>query len=105
MRHLTLCSALVLSACAAGHLARERAPVVTELEGTRDALLGSVRGISAAQAQWKPSPDAWSIAEVAEHIAVTEEALYVRVSEKIVPVPPAPDLLARVRRDDAHVLR
>ena len=42
---------------------------------TRDALLDSVAGLSAAQWQFKPAPDRWSIAETLEHIILVETAI------------------------------
>ncbi len=42
---------------------------------TRDSLLESVSGLSAAQWQFKPAPDRWSVAEVLEHIILIETAI------------------------------
>ena len=42
---------------------------------TRDSLLESVSGLSAAQWEFKPAPDRWSIAEVLEHIILIETAI------------------------------
>lgn len=42
---------------------------------TSDNLLGKVNGLSEAQWKFKPAPDRWSVAEVFEHITVTEQAL------------------------------
>ena len=42
---------------------------------TRDALLESVAGLSAAQWAFKPAPDRWSIAEVLEHVVLVETAI------------------------------
>jgi hypothetical protein len=43
------------------------------LAETRDSLLESVRGIDGSQWTFKPAPDRWSIAELVEHLGVTEE--------------------------------
>jgi hypothetical protein len=42
---------------------------------TRDALLESVAGLSAAQWEFKPAPDRWSVAEILEHIILVETAI------------------------------
>jgi DinB superfamily len=43
------------------------------LAETRDSLLESVQGIEGYQWTFKPAPDRWSIAELVEHVGVTEE--------------------------------
>jgi len=43
------------------------------LEETRAGVLDAVKGLSEAQLKFKPAPDRWSIAEVVEHLALTEE--------------------------------
>ncbi|HUR79190.1 MAG TPA: DinB family protein [Thermoanaerobaculia bacterium] len=49
--------------------------VVHHLELTQMKFLGSVRGLSEAQWKFKPAPERWSIAEVAEHITAAESLL------------------------------
>lgn len=53
----------------------EAAKMQAELERTQDKFLGSIKGLSEAQWNFKPAPDRWSIAECAEHIAATEPML------------------------------
>ncbi len=48
---------------------------LSELHGTRKQTLDAVDGLTAAQWSFKQSPDRWSIAEVMEHLAITERAL------------------------------
>jgi hypothetical protein len=43
---------------------------------TRKQFLDALDGISEEQWKYKPGPDRWSIAEVAEHIAVAEDNLF-----------------------------
>ena len=54
---------------------QERAEAVKYLEETRQSFLDSVKGLSEAQWKYKAGPDRWSIAEVAEHITITEETI------------------------------
>ena len=50
---------------------QERDSLVQHLEQTRQAFLQSISGLSDAQWTFKAGPDRWSIAEVAEHIAIS----------------------------------
>src|SRR5450755_3412676 len=54
----------------------ERDHAIDYLKETQKAFLASLDGVSDAQWKFKPAPDRWSIAEVAEHIAVTEETIW-----------------------------
>jgi len=47
-----------------------------------------VRGLSAAQLQFRPAPDAWSILEVVDHLVVSE-AVYWQDLQKALKAPPA----------------
>lgn len=82
---------------------QEREKLTQNLEATRQAFLSSVKGLSDAQFRFKPAPDRWSIAEVAEHIVVAEERIYGMVTEKIAHTPTPPELLAQVQHDDARL--
>ncbi len=53
----------------------ERALVKEQLSAGREALLAAVEGLSEAQAGFKPSPEAWSILECLEHVAVAERQM------------------------------
>ena len=54
----------------------ERAFAIQQLVEGRDALLRAIEGVSEAQAQFKPKPDGWSIADCVEHIAVADGMLF-----------------------------
>jgi hypothetical protein len=81
----------------------ERAAAVQDLEASRQAFLTSLQGLSEAQFHFKPGPDRWSVAEVAEHIAVSEDLLRGMVTDKLVRTPTPPELLAQVQHDDARL--
>jgi uncharacterized damage-inducible protein DinB len=53
----------------------ERALVNEQLSAGRVALLVAIGGLSEAQATFKPSPEAWSILECLEHVAVSERQM------------------------------
>lgn len=53
----------------------DRDYALSALHGTRKQLLDSVSGLTPAQWSFKPSSEAWSIAQVVEHLALSEESL------------------------------
>jgi hypothetical protein len=57
------------------------------LETTRKNIQDATRGLSDAQWNFKPAPDRWSVAEVMEHIAKTEDFLRDMVVEKVMKAP------------------
>jgi hypothetical protein len=67
---------------------RERA--LTYLESTRQGVIDATKGLSAAQWNFKPAPDRWSVAEVTEHIAAAEDLLRGMIVEKVMTAPPRP---------------
>jgi uncharacterized damage-inducible protein DinB len=70
--------------------AKDREFAVKYLEETRQKFLASIEGVSPAQWTFKAGPDRWSIAEVAEHIAISESTILQLITAKIVTAPPAP---------------
>ena len=69
----------------------ERKDAIQYLEETRKNFLESIKGLSEAQWKFKAAPDRWSVAEVAEHIAVSEETLMALVTDRIMKSPAAPE--------------
>ena len=69
---------------------QERDSLVQHLEQTRQAFLQSISGLSDAQWTFKAGPDRWSIAEVAEHIAVSETTILQIVTDQIMKGPAVP---------------
>src|SRR6266478_671160 len=57
------------------------------LEQTRDGVREATKGLSEAQWNFKPAPDRWSVAEVAEHIAAAEDFLRTLAKEKVMLAP------------------
>jgi hypothetical protein len=49
---------------------------MSALHASRKMFLDSVAGLSDAQLKFKPAPEKWSIAETAEHIALSEQFIY-----------------------------
>jgi len=67
---------------------RERG--VEYLQKTKKAVLDATKGLSDAQWNFKSGPDRWSVAEVLEHIAKSEDLLSTVASEQAMKAPPRP---------------
>ncbi|MGO9126377.1 MAG: DinB family protein [Terriglobales bacterium] len=67
---------------------RERA--MKYLRDTEQGVIDATKGLSAAQWNFKPAPDRWSVAEVTEHIAATEDMLFGLITEQVMKAPPRP---------------
>jgi hypothetical protein len=105
MRTLICVAALSASVVAAGPLTqRERDRALSELQATRKQFLESLDGLSPAQWTYKPDDKTWSVAECAEHIALSETVILGMVREKILKTP---EVTAKPEGaiDDEEVLR
>src|ERR687883_1938513 len=51
------------------------AEIFETIDETRARLYNTVEGLSPAQEKFRPTPDAWSIAEIMEHLSIMEERL------------------------------
>jgi DinB superfamily len=60
------------------------------LQDTEQGVIDATQGLSPAQWNFKPAPDRWSIAEVTEHIAATEDMLFAMVTDQVMKAPPRP---------------
>jgi uncharacterized damage-inducible protein DinB len=76
---------------------RDRA--IAELTASRQQFLDSVAGLSPAQWNFKPDEKTWSVAECAEHIAVSEDFIFGVVTKQIMQAPAAPDKKSAVTDD------
>ena len=85
---LTLCSAMA-HAQTLSQADRDRA--LQYLESTSTNVVASTRGLSEAQWNYKPSPFKWSIAQVLEHIAASEDFLRGITEDRVLKAPPAPE--------------
>ncbi len=54
----------------------EKTKALDHLKATQKDLLKSVKGLSEAQLNFKPTPESWSIAECVEHIAISEGNIF-----------------------------
>lgn len=83
----------------------DRDKAVAELEGSRQAFLDATKGLSDAQWNFKPSPERWSVAQCAQHIAMSENFIFGLVSEKIMKSPPTPEKRDTVKGKDETILK
>src|SRR5688572_3997217 len=82
---ITLCLGLVATTFAAAEpVSKDELKRATDhLKKTSAAFLAATEGLSEAQWNFKQAPNRWSVAECAEHIAATEDALMGMVKEKV----------------------
>jgi hypothetical protein len=70
----------------------EKKEGLAQLERTRAGVVEATKGLSEAQWKFKPGPDRWSVAEVLEHIALSEDMLLGNTSKQVMAAPAgAPD--------------
>lgn len=86
---LTLALLLTPALQAADITSEERTKAVRYLEKTRDELKSVTKGLSEAQWNFKPAPERWSIAEIAEHLATSEVFIMDTVRDTVMKAPPA----------------
>src|SRR5271167_1912432 len=83
----------------------ERELALKNLQATHDAFLKSIAGLSEKQWRFKPAPDRWSIAEVAEHITVAESTIFGLVENKMMMSPATPDKRSETQGKDELILQ
>jgi len=83
---------------------QEREAALKNFQETRDKFLKSIAGLSPQQWTFKSAPDRWSVAEVSEHIAVSESTLFGLV-QKTMQSPAAPEKRDLVKGKDEMILQ
>src|SRR5436190_20236160 len=82
----------------------ERDRALSELYASRKQFLDSIAGLTEAQWNFKPAPNVWSIAECAEHIALSEDLLLDSLP-KLMQSPSEPEKRAVVKGKEEFVLK
>jgi uncharacterized damage-inducible protein DinB len=85
--------------------AQEREFALKELQRTHDKFVQSIAGLSPKQWTFKPAPDRWSVAEVAEHITVAESAILGLIQKQVMMSPAAPEKREQVKGKDEIILQ
>jgi uncharacterized damage-inducible protein DinB len=83
----------------------EREFALKNLQTTHDKFLQSIAGLSQKQWTFKPGPDRWSVAEVAEHITVAESAIFGLIQKQVMASPAAPEKREQVKGKDEIILQ
>lgn len=83
----------------------ERDKAIAELEGSKQMFLDATKGLSAAQWNFKSTPDRWSIAECAEHIALAEGFIFGRVTDGVMKTPLTPEKRDATKGKDELILK
>ena len=82
----------------------ERKLAVDRLHSSREKFRKTIEGVSHAQAKFKPAPDQWSILELAEHIAISDESLRGLIRRALAS-PAEPELMEQVQANDHRYQR
>ena len=83
----------------------ERDRAMSELHATRKRFLDSIGGLSQAQWTFKPAPQVWSIAQIADHVVVSEGELFDALRKKILASPAQPGKRGTNKAKDEQVLK
>jgi DinB family protein len=81
----------------------EKDKALQYLETTKKNVLEATKGLSEEQWSFKPAPDRWSVAQVMEHIAASEDFIREMLKEKVM-MAPAGDAGRDVKKTDDSVL-
>jgi hypothetical protein len=81
----------------------EKDKALQYLETTKKNVLEATKGLSEAQWNFKPAPDRWSVAQVMEHIAASEDFIRGMLKEKVM-MAPAGEPGRDVKKTDDAVL-
>jgi hypothetical protein len=82
----------------------ERKVAINLLKETRSEVLKSVKGLSAAQLDFKASPDKWSIKECMYHIAISEKNLW-GLLEMTMKQPANPEKRSEIKMTDEQLIQ
>jgi hypothetical protein len=96
---------MTLAASAQTLTQADRDKAVAELQGSRQAFLDATKGLSPAQWSFKAGPDRWSIAECAEHIALSEDFIFGLVTNRVMKSPVAPEKRDAVKGKDDLIVK
>lgn len=84
MKRATLAALLSAAGLWGQGLSRgDRDFALSHLHATRKMFLEAIAGLTPAQWNFKSAPERWSIAECAEHVALTEDFLFERVKRTL----------------------
>jgi hypothetical protein len=82
----------------------EKERALAYLESTKEKVVASTRGLSEAQWNFKAGPDRWSVAQVMEHVAASEDFIRDNLVKDKVMVSPAGEPGRDVKKIDDAVI-
>lgn len=81
---IAACVSAVLAHAADPHMTpQERSQLIQDLKDSQKEFVAAVSSLSDDQWKWKPAPARWSVGECAEHILLSESALFAKVQEAL----------------------
>jgi uncharacterized damage-inducible protein DinB len=83
----------------------EREAALKSLQATHDQFLRSIAGLTDKQWTFKPAPDRWSVAEVAEHITISESTILGLIQQRLMTSPATPEKREQVKGKDEMILQ
>lgn len=83
---------------------KERKYAASHLKDSKKAVLKTIKGLSDAQLNFKPSPDEWSIDGCLKHIAASEKAIFSMVEEAM-KQPANPEKRANIKMSDEELVK
>ena len=83
----------------------EREAALKLFQTTHDNFIKSISGLSQKQWSFKPAPDRWSVAEVAEHITVAETTIMGLIRHPLMQSPAAPEKREQVKGKDEIIVQ
>ena len=93
-----LALSVVLASSAFSQTQADKDKAIKYLESTKQGVTDATRGLSAAQWNFKPAPERWSVAEVMEHIAAAEDYIRGNITQNVMKAP------ARAQGEDTKAL-
>lgn len=81
----------------------ERSKAIDHLKNTNAELLKTVKGLSDEQLKYKPTADAWSVAECVEHITISENSIF-GIVQMTLKNDPDPSMRSEVKMSDEQVV-
>jgi hypothetical protein len=82
----------------------EREAAFKVFQTTHNNFIKSISGLSQKQWSFNPAPDRWSVAEVAEHITVSETTIMGLIQHPLMQSPAAPEKREQVKGKDQLIL-
>ena len=83
----------------------EREAALKLFQTTHENFIKSISGLSQKQWTFKPAPDRWSVAEVAEHITVAETTIMGLIQHPLMQSPAAPEKREQVKGKDEIIVQ